>query len=151
LTYLLKFLELSKLLQLRFLKISADLRLLSSGPQTGYGELILKPVQAGSSIMPGKVNPVIPEACQQFAMSYMGRDQIITTAAAAGSLELNPFLPLIGENILTGIEELGLAAEVLVKRCLKWISVDAEKAEVVSNLLPPPSLLWLAGWGMRKL
>jgi aspartate ammonia-lyase len=108
-------------------KISADLRLLSSGPQTGYGELILKPVQAGSSIMPGKVNPVIPEACQQFAMSYMGRDQIITTAAAAGSLELNPFLPLIGENILTGIEELGLAAEVLVKRCLKWISVDAEK------------------------
>ncbi|MBN2712482.1 MAG: aspartate ammonia-lyase, partial [Planctomycetes bacterium] len=73
------------------IKICTDLRLLSSGPEAGLGEIILPQMQAGSSIMPGKVNPVIPEAVTQAAMKVMGNDQVIAQACAAGSLELNPF------------------------------------------------------------
>ncbi len=77
------------------LKICGDLRLLSSGPEAGIGEIRLPARQAGSSIMPGKVNPVIPEAVSQAAMLVMGHDAVIAQAVAAGSLELNPFLPLV--------------------------------------------------------
>jgi aspartate ammonia-lyase len=75
------------------LKISNDLRLLSSGPNAGLGEINLPPRQAGSSIMPGKVNPVIPEAVAQAAMKVMGNDLVITQACSSGNLELNPFMP----------------------------------------------------------
>ena len=82
------------------MKISNDIRWLGSGPRCGLGELRLPARQAGSSIMPGKVNPVIPEAASQVAMLVMGHDATIATACAAGSLELNPFLPLVAACLL---------------------------------------------------
>ena len=92
------FVEVSGILKahaVSLLKICSDLRLLASGPEAGFGELRLPARQAGSSIMPGKVNPVIPEAASQAAMLVMGHDATIAIACAAGSLELNPFLPLV--------------------------------------------------------
>ena len=82
------------------LKICSDLRWMASGPEAGLGEIRLPPRQAGSSIMPGKVNPVIPEAVSQVTMLVMGYDQTIALAAASGNLELNPFLPLIAHCFL---------------------------------------------------
>jgi aspartate ammonia-lyase len=80
---------------LRLAKAATDLRLLSSGPDAGFGEIRLPPRQAGSSIMPGKVNPVIPEAVTQAAIAVMANDQAIAHASSLGNLELNAFLPLI--------------------------------------------------------
>jgi hypothetical protein len=94
------FVEVSGILKahaVSLLKICGDLRLLASGPEAGFGEIRLPARQAGSSIMPGKVNPVIPEAVSQAAMLVMGHDATIALACAAGSLELNPFLPLIAD------------------------------------------------------
>ena len=82
------------------LKICSDLRIASSGPDAGFGELQLPPRQVGSSIMPAKVNPVIPEAVSQVAMLVFGYDQTIAQACAAGSFELNPFLPLVAACLL---------------------------------------------------
>ena len=84
-------------------KIAFDLRLLSSGPQSGFGELILPPLQAGSSIMPGKVNPVMPEAAEQVCLMVIGGDSIIASAASQSNLELPQFLPLIAHVILHNI------------------------------------------------
>ena len=91
-------------------KISSDLRLLSSGPQAGFGEILLPAVQAGSSIMPGKVNPVIPEAVGQAAMRVMGNDQVVTLAAQNGQLELNAFLPLLADALLDSLSLLEAAS-----------------------------------------
>ena len=85
------------------LKISNDLRLLSSGPDAGFGEINLPAKQAGSSIMPGKVNPVIPEAVAQVAIRVMGNDQVITHACSSGNLELNQFMPLIADALLENL------------------------------------------------
>ncbi|MBN1863675.1 MAG: aspartate ammonia-lyase, partial [Victivallales bacterium] len=82
------------------LKIAGDIRLLSSGPDAGIGEIALPKLQAGSSIMPGKVNPVIPEAVSQAALAAMSNNSAIAHAVALGSLELNPFLPLVAERLL---------------------------------------------------
>ena len=89
-----------KALAATLVKISGDLRLLSSGPEGGIGEIRLPARQAGSSIMPGKVNPVIPEAVTQAALLAIGHDQALTIAASMGSLELNPFLPLVAHCLL---------------------------------------------------
>ena len=86
------------------LKIANDLRLLSSGPRRRLGEIRLPPRQAGSSIMPGKVNPVIPEAVAQAAIAVMGHDQMIVQAARCGNLELNQFLPLVADSLLTSLD-----------------------------------------------
>jgi aspartate ammonia-lyase len=84
-----------KRIAVKLSKICNDLRLLSSGPRTGLGEINLPPVQAGSSIMPGKVNPVIPEAVNQVAFRVAGNDVTATMAAEAGQLQLNAFEPVI--------------------------------------------------------
>jgi aspartate ammonia-lyase len=84
-------------------KISNDLRLMASGPDAGFGEMTLPSVQAGSSVMPGKVNPVIPEAAAQASLLVMGNDQVITHACSAGNLELNQFMPLIAHALLQNI------------------------------------------------
>ncbi len=84
-----------KALAVSLVKVCGDLRLLSSGPEAGLGEIRLPPRQAGSSIMPGKVNPVVPESVQQAALLAIGLDSALASACAAGSLELNPFLPLV--------------------------------------------------------
>src|SRR5512145_2302130 len=94
------------------LKISTDLRLLTSGPDAGFGEIHLPPRQAGSSIMPGKVNPVIPEAVSQAAIVVMANDQALTTACSMGSLELNAFLPLIADALLGSLDLLANACSV---------------------------------------
>jgi aspartate ammonia-lyase len=109
------------------LKICSDLRLLSSGPEAGVGEIRLPQRQAGSSIMPGKVNPVIPEAVSQVAMLVMGYDATIAIAAASGSLELNPFLPLIAVCLLDSLALLARACETLRRHCVEGIEADKER------------------------
>ncbi len=105
-------------------KISSDLRLLSSGPEAGLGEIKLPEMQAGSSIMPGKVNPVIPEAVAQAAMQVIGADQAISLAAANGSLELNPFLPLVAHSLLENISLLTRACTMLRTKCIDGIQAN---------------------------
>ena len=92
-------------------KICNDLRLLGSGPQAGLHELILPARQAGSSIMPGKVNPVIPEVVNQVAYSVIGADATVTAAAEAGQLQLNAFEPVIAHSLLQAINWLANACE----------------------------------------
>lgn len=106
------------------LKISNDLRLLSSGPDAGLGEINLPHRQAGSSIMPGKVNPVIPEAVAQAAMKVMGNDLVITQACSSGNLELNPFMPLIANALLENITILISATSVLKEHCVSGITAN---------------------------
>ena len=91
-------------------KIASDLRLLSSGPRAGIGEIKLPQMQAGSSIMPGKVNPVATEAVSQAAFQIMANDQAITIAAASGQLELNAFLPMLSHNLFQSLQLLTNAA-----------------------------------------
>jgi aspartate ammonia-lyase len=105
-------------------KICSDLRLLSSGPDAGFGEIRLPAQQAGSSIMPGKVNPVIPEAATQAAMLVMGNDSVIAMACAAGSLELNAFLPLIAHCLLENLDLLSRADRMLREHCVEGIEAD---------------------------
>ena len=113
-----------KALASNLLKIAGDLRLLSSGPEGGIGEIRLPQRQAGSSIMPGKVNPVIPEAVSQAAMSVLAGDQAIATAVSMGSLELNPFLPLVADALLGGLSLLTNACEMLKTLCVDGIEAD---------------------------
>ena len=121
------FIEVSGILRTlagNLLKSSNDLRLLSSGPHAGLGEIRLPPRQAGSSIMPGKVNPVIPEAVAQAAIAVMGHDQMILQAASAGNLELNQFLPLVADSLLTSLDLLTGACDIFARLCVSGIEVD---------------------------
>ncbi|NOR76713.1 MAG: aspartate ammonia-lyase [Draconibacterium sp.] len=103
------------------LKISNDLRLLSSGPDAGFAEISLPEKQAGSSIMPGKVNPVILEAVAQAAILSMGNDQIIAQACSAGNLELNQFMPLIAHTLLESLTVLKNACKIFNEHCVSGI------------------------------
>src|ERR1700694_471605 len=106
-------------------KIASDLRLLASGPRTGFAEIVLPPVQPGSSIMPGKVNPSIPEMVNQVCLQVIGNDVTITAAAEAGQLELNVMMPLIAHNLLFSTMILTNATRVLAERCVEGIAADA--------------------------
>lgn len=108
-------------------KISSDLRLLSSGPRAGLGEIRLPDLQAGSTIMPGKVNPVLPELVTQVAYQAMAQDLAITLAVQAGQLELNAFLPLVAANLLPAMESLAKAMKLLSQRCIKGITAFPQK------------------------
>jgi aspartate ammonia-lyase len=108
------------------LKISNDLRLLSSGPDAGFGEINLPEKQAGSSIMPGKINPVIPEAVAQAAILTMGNDQIIAQACSAGNLELNQFMPLIAHSLLESLTILYNACKIFREHCVDGISANED-------------------------
>jgi aspartate ammonia-lyase len=105
-------------------KVCNDLRLLSSGPRAGLGEIKLPPVQAGSSIMPGKVNPVIPEVVNQVAFQIVGNDVTISMAAEAGQLQLNAFEPVIAQRLSEGARNLTHAVAVLTDRCVVGITTD---------------------------
>jgi aspartate ammonia-lyase len=107
-------------------KIANDLRLLSSGPRGGIGEITLPAVQPGSSIMPGKINPVIPEVVNQVCFQVIGNDLAITMAAEGGQLQLNAFEPLIAHNLLTSIELLTNAATTFETRCVAGIEARPE-------------------------
>jgi aspartate ammonia-lyase len=109
------------------LKIANDLRLLSSGPHAGLSEIHLPPRQAGSSIMPGKVNPVIPEAVAQAAIAVMGYDQMIVQAVALGNLELSQFLPLAADSLLNSLDLLGNACDIFARHCIAGIEADEHR------------------------
>lgn len=114
-------------------KISSDLRFSSSGPDAGIAELILEQRQVGSSIMPAKVNPVIPEAVTQAAMQVLGNDSVIKSACAMGHLELNSFLPLVAENLLGSIGMLTQGARMLRKFCIDTVQVDEQQCAAQVN------------------
>ncbi|AWB82974.1 aspartate ammonia-lyase [Corynebacterium yudongzhengii] len=107
-------------------KICNDLRLLSSGPRAGLNEINLPPVQAGSSIMPGKVNPVIPEVVNQVVFKIFGNDHTVAMAAEAGQLQLNVMEPVIGESLFQSIRILGNAADTLREKCVVGITANEE-------------------------
>jgi aspartate ammonia-lyase len=108
-------------------KICNDLRLLSSGPRAGFGEINLPPMQPGSSIMPGKVNPVIPEVVNQVCFDVIGGDVTVTIAAEAGQLQLNAFEPVIAYRLLRSIDMLRAACVVLRERCVTGITANADR------------------------
>ena len=112
------------------LKVSTDLRLMSSGPQAGLGEIRLPAMQAGSSIMPGKVNPVIPEAVTQAAIMVMSQDTAIAHASSLGSLELNAFLPLMTSCLLESIRLLTNACDILRRKCVEGIEADEDRCRL---------------------
>ncbi|MUL81298.1 MULTISPECIES: aspartate ammonia-lyase [unclassified Mycolicibacterium] len=108
-------------------KICNDLRLLSSGPRAGLGEINLPPVQAGSSIMPGKVNPVIPEMVNQVAFEVIGNDITISMAAEGGQLQLNAFEPIIAHSLFESLTHLTAACDTLRTRCVVGITANVAR------------------------
>ncbi|MHB8377212.1 MAG: aspartate ammonia-lyase [Dehalococcoidia bacterium] len=115
-------------LALDLIQIANDLRLLSSGPRTGLAEIALPAVQPGSSIMPGKVNPVMAELTDMVCFQVVGNDTTIALAAQAGQLELNVMMPVIAHNLLQSFEILTNAIAALTERCVRGITADAERA-----------------------
>ena len=118
-----------KTLAVSLVKIANDIRWLSSGPRSGIGEISIPPLQPGSSIMPGKVNPVIPEAVIQVAAQVMGNDTTITMGGQAGNFELNVMLPVIAYNLLQSIELLASVTGVFAEKCIAGIVVNREACE----------------------
>lgn len=116
-----------KRLAVKLSKISNDLRLLSSGPRTGINEINLPPMQPGSSIMPGKVNPVIPEVVNQIAFKVIGNDLTVTLAAEGGQLELNVFEPVIVQSIFESVEMLKNGMTTFKYRCIDGITANEER------------------------
>ena len=124
------FVQLSGVLKRVAVKLSKtcnDLRLLSSGPRAGLGEINLPAMQAGSSIMPGKVNPVIPEVVNQIAFEVIGNDLTVSFAAEAGQLQLNAFEPIIAHSLFKSVTHLRQGCLILAERCVKGITANEEK------------------------
>lgn len=117
-------------------KICNDLRWMASGPRTGLAEIALPDLQPGSSIMPGKVNPVVPEAVLMVAAQVTGNDTTVATAGAAGNFELNVMLPVIAKNLLESIRLLGNAARLLADRTVAGITANAERAREYAESSP---------------
>jgi fumarate hydratase class II len=122
-------------------KVANDLRWMSSGPRAGLGEIRLPDLQPGSSIMPGKVNPVIPEAVCQVVAQVIGNDAAVAFGGAAGNLELNVMLPVIGRNLLESIRLLANVSRLLADRCIDGIEADVarcrEHAESSPSIVTP--------------
>jgi len=133
-----------KRIAVKLSKICNDLRLLSSGPRSGFNEIRLPAVQAGSSIMPGKINPVIPEVVNQVAFQVIGNDLTVTMAAEAGQLQLNAMEPIIILNILQSMRILMQAMDTLAERCILGIEANVaicegalENSLVLATMLVP--------------
>lgn len=136
------FVEISGMLKacaVSLIKVCNDLRLMSSGPDAGLAEITLPEKQAGSSIMPGKINPVIPEAATQAAMLTMGHDLVIAQAASSGNLELNPFMPLIAHSLLESIGLLIHAVVMLKIQCISGLKANEEQCR--KNVLNSTALI----------
>ncbi len=118
------------------LKLANDLRIMSSGPNTGIGEIELPAVQLGSSIMPGKVNPVIPESVMLACVKVIGNDLSITLANQLGELELNMGMPLIAYDLLQSIQLLGNASKNLATKCINGIRVNIERCRYYAEVSP---------------
>ena len=117
-------------------KICNDLRWMGSGPRTGLGEINLPDLQPGSSIMPGKVNPVLPEATLMVCAQVIGNDAAIAFAGASGSFELNVTLPVIGRNVLESIRLLANSSSVLAERCIDGITANEERCLELAESSP---------------
>ncbi len=145
------FVEVSGILKacaVSLLKTCGDLRLLSSGPDAGFGEIRLPERQPGSSIMPGKVNPVIPEAVSQAAMMVLGHDATLAYACSQGSLELNPFLPLVAVCLLDSCDLLERSCDILRRHCVEGIEADEARCRthVESSTAAATALLPVIGY-----
>ncbi|MCS7223858.1 MAG: class II fumarate hydratase [Armatimonadetes bacterium] len=125
-----------KTLAVALYKIANDLRWMNSGPQAGLAEIRLPALQPGSSIMPGKVNPVIPEAVMMVAMQVFGADVTITAAVASGNFELNVALPVIAHNLLQSIHILSTVSTVFAEKCIDGIVANREHMERVAGQNP---------------
>jgi fumarate hydratase class II len=115
-------------------KIANDLRFMGSGPRAGLSELFLPELQKGSSIMPGKVNPVIPEVVTQVAAQVIGNDTAITIGGMNGHFELNVYVPMIARNLLESIRLLASASRLLAEKCVDGIEANREQAERYAEL-----------------
>jgi len=118
-----------KVLALDLSKIASDLRLMASGPRTGLDEIRLPAVQPGSSIMPGKINPSIPEMVNQVCFQVVGNDTCVSISAEHGQLELNVMMPVIAHNVLQSMMILANAARVLAEKCVKGMEANREQCE----------------------
>jgi fumarate hydratase, class II len=115
-------------------KIANDVRFMGSGPRAGLGEIVLPELQKGSSIMPGKVNPVIPEVVTQVAAQVIGNDQAITIGGLQGHFELNVFVPLLARNLLDSIKLLASASRLFAEKCVEGIEANRETCERYAEL-----------------
>ena len=150
------FVETSGLLKscsVNLLKISNDLRLLNSGPRGGIGEILLPNMQAGSTIMPGKVNPVIPEMVAQVSMRVISNDSAITMASAMGQLELNAFTPLIAECLLESLELLNRSITIFKEKCINELKVNEERCleNLENSLVSATALVSHLGYDQASL
>ena len=118
-----------KTVAVSLVKIANDIRWLASGPRSGIGEINIPPLQPGSSIMPGKVNPVIPEAVIQVAAQVMGNDTTIMIGGQGGYFELNVMLPVIAHNLMQSITLLASAARVFAEKCILGITANQKACE----------------------
>jgi fumarate hydratase class II len=125
-----------RVLAVGLLKMTNDLRLLSSGPLTGLNEIALPDLQPGSSIMPGKVNPVIPEAVGMAAAQVIGYDAAIAVAATHGNLDLNAMMPVIAYDLLASLELLATASRALAERCIDGIRANREQCLAYAERSP---------------
>ena len=123
-----------KVVAVSLTKIANDLRLMGSGPRAGLAELFLPELQKGSSIMPGKVNPVIPEVVTQVAAQVIGNDQAIAVGGLQGHFELNVFVPLMARNLLQSIKLLASASRLLAEKCVDGIEANREQCERYAEL-----------------
>ena len=123
-----------KVIAVSLTKIANDIRLMGSGPRAGLAELRIPELQKGSSIMPGKVNPVIPEVVTQVAVQVIGNDTAITGGAMQGHLELNVFVPVIARNLLQSISLLAAAARVFAEKCVDGLEANREMCEHYAEL-----------------
>ncbi|OVE69124.1 aspartate ammonia-lyase [Clostridium diolis] len=150
------FVETSGLLKscsVNLLKISNDLRLLNSGPRGGIGEVILPKMQAGSTIMPGKVNPVIPEMVAQVSLRVISNDSAITMASSMGQLELNAFTPLIAECLLESLELLERSVTLFKDKCINDLKMDEDRCleNLENSLVSATSLVPHIGYDKASL
>ena len=123
-----------KVVAVSLTKIASDLRLMGSGPRAGLGELFLPELQKGSSIMPGKVNPVIPEVVTQVGAQVIGNDTAITIGGLSGQFELNVYVPLLARNLLQSVQLLASASRLLAEKCVDGIEANRAQLERYAEL-----------------
>jgi fumarate hydratase, class II len=123
-----------KVVAVSLTKIANDLRLMGSGPRAGLAEIFLPELQKGSSIMPGKVNPVIPEVVTQVGAQVIGNDAAITIGGMSGQFELNVYVPLMARNLLQSIQLLAGAGRLLAERCVDGIEANRDQLERYAEL-----------------
>jgi fumarate hydratase class II len=123
-------------LAVALVKIANDLRWMASGPRTGLAEIRLPDLQPGSSIMPGKVNPVLPEAVTQVCAQVIGNDATVAFAGSQGNFELNVYLPVMGQNLLESIRLLANVSLLFADRCIAGIEADVERCRAYAESSP---------------